>query len=200
MKFRFFIALFVVWAFAGSQVPLSAAWQKESQGTPQLRSPSSRPNSNQINARVKEEIRHELAMLPYYSVFDWIEGQMLSGYTVVLRGQVTRPTTKSDAEYRVKKIESVAKVENRIEVLPLSPSDDAIRIATYRAIFRYDGPLFRYATHAQSPIHIIVNNGRVILKGVVSNDADRQIAYTYARSVPNVFEVTNELEVVKESA
>jgi hyperosmotically inducible protein len=50
------------------------------------------------------------------------------------------------------------------------------------------------------PIHIIVNNGRVTLKGIVANDGDKQVAYTYARGVPNVFEVTNELEVVKEPA
>ena len=199
MKSRFFAACFVVCAFVGSHAPFFAAVQKEGQRAPQLRSSSSRPNSNQINARVAEEVRHELAMLPYYSVFDWIEGQMTSRDTVVLRGQVTRPTTKSDAEYRVKKIESVSKVVNQIETLPLSPSDDAIRIAMYRAIFKYDGPLFRYATQARSPIHIIVNNGRVTLKGFVSNDADKQIAYTYARGVPNVFEVTNELKVLKEA-
>jgi hyperosmotically inducible protein len=147
---------------------------------------------------VAEEVRHELAMLPYYSVFDWIEAEMTSRDTIVLRGQVTRPTTKSDAEYRLKKLESVTKVVNEIETLPLSPSDDAIRIAMYRAIFKYDGPLFRYATQVRSPIHIIVNNGRVTLKGSVADEGDKQIAYTYARSVPNVFEVTNELKVVKD--
>jgi hyperosmotically inducible protein len=155
------------------------------------------PNSAAL-ARVGEEVRHELAMMPYYSVFDWIEGQVKGNDTVVLRGEVTRPTTKSDAENRVKKIESVAKVDSQIEVLPISPSDDAIRIAMYRALFKYDGPLFRYSTQARIPIHIIVNNGRVTLKGIVANDGDKQIAYTYARGVPNVFEVKNELVVEKE--
>ena len=200
MRFRMVVAFFAVWAFVGSQGPVFAALQNERQETPQLRDPSSRPNPNQINVRAIEEVRHELAMLPYYSVFDWIEGELTSGDTLVLRGQVTRPTTKSDAEYRVKKIESVAKVVNQIETLPVSPSVDAIRIAMYRAIFKYDGPLFRYATQVQLPIHIIVKNGRVTLKGVVANDADKQVAYTYARGVPNVFEVTNELQVVKEPA
>src|SRR5262245_58426458 len=127
-------------------------------------------------ARVGEEVRHELAMMPYYSVFDWIEGQLKGTDTVVLRGQVTRPTTKSDAENRVKRIESVARVDSQIEVLPISPSDDAIRIAMFRALFKYDGPLFRYSTQARIPIHIIVNNGRVTLKGIVANDGDKQIA------------------------
>jgi hyperosmotically inducible protein len=148
--------------------------------------------------RVGEEVRHELAMMPYYTVFDWIEGELKGTDTVVLRGEVTQPTTKSDAENRVKRIESVAKVDNQIEVLPISPSDDAIRVAMYRALFKYDGPLFRYSTQARSPIHIIVNNGRVVLKGIVADEADKQIAYTYARSVPNVFEVRNDLKVVKD--
>jgi hyperosmotically inducible periplasmic protein len=138
-------------------------------------------------------------MMPYYGVFDWLEAQVLPDNTVVLQGQVTRLTTKSDAENRVKKLESVPKVVNNIEVLPLSPSDDAIRIAMYRAIFKYDGPLFQYATRAVPPIHIIVKNGRATLKGVVSREMDKQLAFTAARGVPGVFEVNNELTVEQEA-
>jgi len=164
--------------------------------TPQL---GTKPTPNSIAvARVGEEVRHELAMMPYYSVFDWIEGEVKGTDTVVLRGAVTQPTTKSDAENRVKRVESVAKVDSQIEVLPISPSDDAIRVAVYRALFKYDGPLFRYSTQARTPIHIIVRNGRVTLKGVIADESDKQIAYTYARGVPNVFEVKNELTVVKD--
>jgi hyperosmotically inducible protein len=124
---------------------------------------------------------------------------LLPDGTVTLRGQVTRPTTKSDAEYRVKKVEGVNRVVNEIEVLPVSPSDDAIRIAMYRAIFNYDSPLFRYATRAVPPIHIIVKNGHVNLKGFVASEMDKQIAYTAARNVSGVFEVTNELMVDKDN-
>jgi hyperosmotically inducible periplasmic protein len=199
MKYRIFAALLAGLALVVSQDRVFGASQKSNQSSRQAESSSSRPNFS-ANERVTEEIRHELAMLPYYSVFDWIEAQRTSGNTLVLLGQVTRPTTKSDAEYRVKKIEGVANVVNQIETLPPSPSDDAIRIAMYRAIFKYDGPLFRYATQARSPIHIIVNNGRVTLKGIVTSEADKQIAYTYARGVPNVFEVINDLQVVKDPA
>jgi hyperosmotically inducible protein len=118
---------------------------------------------------------------------------------VVLRGQVTHPTTKSDGETRVRNIEGVAKVDNQIEVLPLSPSDDEIRLATYRAIFNYSGPLMRYALQAVPPIHIIAKNGHVTLKGVVANEMDRQLAYTAALGVPGVFDVQNELTVEKTS-
>jgi hyperosmotically inducible protein len=148
---------------------------------------------------IADEVRHQLVMLPYYGVFDWLEGEVHPDGTVVLRGQVTRPSTKSDAEARVKKLEGVSSVDNQIETLPLLPSDDAIRIAMYRAIFNYDGSLFRYATRAVPPIHIIVKNGRVTLKGFVATEMDKQLAYTAARNVSGVFEVTNDLMVDKDN-
>ncbi|MET0622070.1 MAG: BON domain-containing protein [Pyrinomonadaceae bacterium] len=141
-----------------------------------------------------------MATLPYYGVFDWLEFEVRPGNTVVLRGQVVRPTTKSDAEARVKDVEGLAKVVNEIEVLPLSPQDDRLRAALYRAIYDWDGPLFRYATQAVPPIHIIVNNGRAVLKGVVATKADSDLAYLKARGVPGLFDVKNELQVEGEHA
>ena len=173
-----------------------SSWQ--GQTTPQIRD-SSKTDASHISALTADEVRHRLVMMPYYGVFDWLEGEVLPNGTVVLRGQVTRPTTKSDAEARVRKIETVSNVKNDIEVLPPSPSDDAIRLAMYRAIFSYDGALFRYATRAVPPIHIVVNNGRAALKGYVASEMDKQIAYTKARGVPGVFEVKNELMVDKDN-
>src|SRR5262249_13245101 len=142
-----------------------------------------------------EEIRRQLVMLPYYDVFDWLEGELRPDGTVVLRGQVVRPTTKSEALARVRDLENVEQVIDEIEVLPLSPNDDRLRVALYRAIFDWNSPLFRYATRAVPPIHIIVKNGRVTLKGVVATKSDSTIAYTKARGVSGVFEVKNELVV-----
>jgi hyperosmotically inducible protein len=159
----------------------------------QLNPPADR-NTRRTEA-LKEEVRHQLVMLPYYSVFDWLEAQVKPDGTVSLMGEVTRPTTKDDAEARVKKLESATRVINSIEVLPLSPMDDQLRIALYRAIFRFDSPLFRYGTQSVPPIHIIVKNGHVTLKGVVSNQMDSQLAYMAANAVPGVFEVKNELQV-----
>ena len=113
-------------------------------------------------------------MLPYYGVFDNL-AYRVDGNTVTLLGQVTRPTLKSDAENVVKDIEGVERVNNQIEVLPLSPMDDRIRMATYRAIYSAPG-LDRYAMQAVPPIHIIVNNGKVTLEGVVANEADKNMA------------------------
>jgi hyperosmotically inducible protein len=149
-------------------------------------------------ATLIREVRHELVTLPFYDIFDWLEGDVRPDGAVVLRGQVVRPTTKADVEARVKEVKGVARVRNEIEVLPASPSDDRLRIALYRAIYSFDSPLFRYATRAVPPIHIIVRNGRVTLRGVVATPQESQLAYMAARGVPGTFEVTNELRAESE--
>ncbi|HXG67894.1 MAG TPA: BON domain-containing protein [Blastocatellia bacterium] len=173
-------------------LPAMAAQSQQSQ---QRQSQVRDETTARVMAGISREVRHELLTLPYYGVFDWLEFEVRPDDTVVLRGQVTRPTTKSAAEGRVEDIEGVAKVINEIEVLPVSPNDDRLRVALYRAI--YSGPLFRYAVGSLNTIHIIVENGRATLKGWVNSEADKQLAYTRARGVPGVFEVKNELRVEK---
>jgi hyperosmotically inducible periplasmic protein len=151
--------------------------------------------SEAATARITKEVRHELLMLPYFSVFDNLSYKV-DGYNVTLMGQVTRPTLKSDAENVVKRIEGVEHVDNQIEVLPLSPNDDRIRRALYRAIYGYPA-LQKYSMGVQQPIRIIVKNGNATLEGVVDNEADKNIANIRARGVSGVFSVTNNLQVVK---
>jgi hyperosmotically inducible protein len=151
-----------------------------------------------LSARVIRQVRHELVTLPYYGVFDWLQFEVRPDNTVVLRGQVVKPTTKSDAEARVKDVDGVSKVVNEIEVLPLSPQDDRLRRALYRKLYGFDSPLFRYAVQSIPSIHIIVKNGRATLKGVVANKGDSQLAYIRARSVPGLFDVKNELQLESE--
>jgi hyperosmotically inducible protein len=146
-------------------------------------------------ARITKEVRHELLMLPYFTVFD-VLSYKVDGYNVTLMGQVTRPTLKSDAENVVKRIEGVEHVDNQIEVLPVSPNDDRIRRAVYRAIYGYPA-LQKYALGVQQPIRIIVKNGNVTLEGVVDNDTDKNIANIRANGVSGVFSVKNNLQVVK---
>jgi len=143
--------------------------------------------------RIVREVRHELVTLPYYSVFDNL-AYKVDGYTVTLFGQVTKPVLKSDAEKAVKKIEGVENVVNNIEVLPLSPMDDGIRRAVYRAIYGQPG-LEMYSLRAVPTIHIIVKNGHVTLNGAVGNAGDKQRAGIAANAVPGVFSVTNDLLV-----
>jgi hyperosmotically inducible protein len=152
----------------------------------------------QTNPRLIREIRHELVTLPYYGVFDWLEFEVRPNGEVVLRGQALRPSTKSDAESRVKDIEGVTRVTNQIETLPLSPSDERLRLALYRQIYGSNSPLFRYAIQSVPPIHLVVNRGHATLKGVVANKGDANLAYIRARSVPGLFSVKNELVVESE--
>ena len=149
----------------------------------------------QTNPRMVREIRHELVTLPYYGVFDWLTYEVQNDGTVVLRGEVVRPSTKSDAEHRVKDIDGVRGVENQIQVLPNSPSDDRLRLALYRSIYGFNSPLFRYATQSVPSIHIIVNHGHVTLRGVAANKGDANLAYIRARTVPGSFSVSNELTI-----
>jgi hyperosmotically inducible protein len=147
-------------------------------------------------SRLERQVRHELVMLPYYNVFDWLEYEV-DGNKVTLMGEVSRPTLKSDAERVVKRVEGVESVDNKIEVLPTSPNDDRIRAAVYRAI--YGNPNFtKYAFRAVPPIHIIVKNGNVRLVGVVANEGDKNMANIQANGVSGVFAVKNDLVVEKD--
>jgi len=144
-------------------------------------------------SRMQRQIRHELVMLPYYGVFDELAFKT-NGRTVTLMGRVSRPSLKPDAERATKQVDGVESVVNEIEVLPTSPNDDRIRLATYRAIYG-DNMLYRYGLQAVPPIHIIVKNGNINLVGVVANESDKNVAGLRANGVSGAFAVTNNLQV-----
>jgi hyperosmotically inducible protein len=145
-------------------------------------------------SRIAREVRHQLVMLPSFGVFDDL-GFSVEGGTITLVGEVTRPTLKSDAEGVVKTVEGVTNVVNNIEVLPLSPNDDRIRIAAYRAIYGDSSLSTRYGYRALPSIHIIVKNGNIRLEGVVANEGDKNIAGIRANGVHGAFAVENALRV-----
>jgi len=142
--------------------------------------------------QLAKKVRKELVTLPWYGVFDNLAYE-IDGSTVTLSGQVVRPSTRKDAERRVRKLAGVERVVNNIEVLPLSSFDDSIRVRTYRALFGSNSPLFRYGLGTNPSIHIVVDGGHLTLEGVVSTEGDRRLAYMLANSVPGVFSVTNNL-------
>jgi hyperosmotically inducible protein len=147
-------------------------------------------------AGMEKEVRHVLVTLPFYGVFDNFEYKV-DGATVTLLGQVSQPVLKSDAERAVKEIAGVDRVINEIEVLPLSPNDDRLRLALYRAIYRTAG-LDRYALRAVPTIHIVVKNGNATLEGAVGTEMDKMLAGMKANGVHGVFSVKNNLRVSKE--
>ena len=150
-------------------------------------------NETKANQNLVREVRHQLLLLPYYTVFDNLAFK-IDGDHVTLEGQVTRPTLKSDAEHAVKGIEGVSGVTNNIETLPPSPMDDQLRRALYRAIYG-DPSLNKYSWSSVASIHIIVKSGHVALEGVVDNEGDKNLAGLRANGVPNVFDVKNNLVV-----
>jgi len=154
-------------------------------------------NEKKMQENLTKEVRHQLLLLPYYSVFDNLMFKV-EGDKVTLLGQVVRPTLKSDAEAAVKGIEGVASVDNQIEVLPVSPMDDQLRRAVYRTIYGDTG-LSKYGWSALPSIHIIVKNGHVTLEGVVDSESDKNLANLRANGVPNVFSVTNNLNISSDS-
>jgi hyperosmotically inducible protein len=149
-----------------------------------------------VHDRLIREVRHQLLLLPNYSVFDNLEFKVTEVDTVILTGQVTRPILKSNAETAIRSLEGVGKVVNEIEVLPLSPNDDRIRMAVFRAVFSKPG-LDRYAVLAVPSIHIIVKNGNITLVGIVATEADKDLAGIAAKGVSGAFEVTNSLGIEK---
>jgi hyperosmotically inducible protein len=171
-----------------SAAPIQAPAQQTP--NPRLKMPDER--EMRPRATLVAEVQRQLLRLPNYGVFDWLEAAVEPDGVVVLRGQVVRPTLKSDAEANVKRIESVSKVLNEIEILPLSTFDDETRVAVYRSLAA-ESSLTKYFIQAVPPIHIIVRNGNVTLKGVTASTMDRQLAYMAASRVPNVFKVQNEL-------
>lgn len=149
----------------------------------------------ETNRPLTEQVRHQLALLPWYGVFDDLRYQV-NGTQVILSGDVSplHDQTKYDAEKAVKRIPGVTQVVNDIRVLPLSGFDEQIRRAEFRTIFSRPG-LGRYTLGTIPQIHIIVYNGHVTLEGTVINEMDRTVAGIAANTVPGVFSVTNNLRV-----
>ena len=158
--------------------------------------PTASPSpGDRVLQTIEREARHEITLLPHYSLFDWIEFDAQPDGTVTLRGQVVGLTLRADAEEAIKRIAGVSAVINQIEPLPESAGDQRIRRDAYRAVYAEDGPLFHYALEIVPTIHIIVSDGRVTLRGTVANVADRSIAAKRAQSVAGVVEVRNELAI-----
>ena len=140
-----------------------------------------------------EGVRRAVLRYSYYTVFDDINFGMDEPYVVVLLGAVTEPFKKVEIEKRVAKVFGVKSVDNRIEVLPLSPNDQDLRRALYYRIYR-DPRFSDRANQLNPPIHIVVSRGVVALTGVVRSSIESRILESIARSTPGVFRVVNRLE------
>ena len=148
----------------------------------------------QSDAAIAQKVRHEIRMYSRYTIWDNVNFTVQDG-NVVLAGEVSQPFKKADLGRIALRVPGVTSVTNDLKVLPLSSFDDQIRAQVARAIYR-DSVLSRYAIQAVPPIHIIVENGRVTLEGVVNNEMEKNVAGIRASSAGLSFgAVTNNLRV-----
>ena len=171
--------------------------------------------------KTAEKLRKKLATLTNYGAFDSIDFSV-DDTKVTLQGFASRPTLKTSAERVSLSLEEIDVVDNRIEVLPVSPNDDRIRVRAYAAIYghpvlsryapgggvsRYDRARFASDLHfglqsAQQPlgphpIHIIVKNGNVTLVGLIDSESAKNVAGIAVNGLPGVFSVTNDIQVAR---
>ena len=126
------------------------------------------------DVKVGDSIVKQVNNYPQFTIFDDINASIDQG-AVVLTGRVTMPYKKDDIGKRIAGIDGVASVQNDIEVLPVSQFDDELRLRIARSIYG-NSNFWNYAAMANPPIHIIVENGRVTLTGVVNSNVERALA------------------------
>jgi hyperosmotically inducible periplasmic protein len=145
---------------------------------------------DRFDAKIANEIGRQIDRYPQFTIFDHVSGTVENG-VVTLTGKVTMPFKKNDIGRRAGSIEGVREVRNLIDVLPVSPYDEELRLRIARAIYG-NSAFWQYGARANPPIHIIVERGHVTLTGVVSSNVDRMLARTLATGFGEL-SVTNEL-------
>jgi len=146
------------------------------------------------DAALANSVRHEIVMYPKYSIWDDVGLDVANG-TVHLTGVVTQPYKKDDIGRLVKNVAGAEQVRNDIRVLPLSTTDDRLRLSVARAIYN-DPSMRQYAIEPLKPIHIVVENGHVTLTGIVATEFDKEIAGTRAANAGMSFgPIVNNLQV-----
>lgn len=118
----------------------------------------------------------------------------VSNGVVTVGGTVYGPSDKDSAISLVEHTAGVKDVIDNLQVAPLSPMDDQLRVRLARVIYGDPG-LQKYALDPEKPIRITVVNGNVTLSGVVDNKMDHDLAGVRASTVPGVFKLVNDLQV-----
>ena len=145
--------------------------------------------------QIFRDISDQVNRYTQFTIFDDVEASVTQGH-VELSGWVTMPFKKDDLERRVRRVDGVNTVNNKIQVLPVSQFDDELRFRIARAIYG-NSSFWNYAAMANPPIHIVVNRGRVTLTGVVNSNVERMLARSLATGFGS-FEVKNALKTDEE--
>lgn len=150
-------------------------------------------NTSTTDEQIEAKVLHEIRMYPRYSIFDDVKFRVSQG-NVSLLGEVNQPYKKSELGKIIGKLTGVVAVDNELKVAPLSGFDDRLRIQIANSIYR-DPTLSRYGMGTQPSIHILVDNGKVTLEGVVDNDMAKNIAGIRASGNLSFGPVVNNLQV-----
>ena len=143
------------------------------------------------NLQVFRDVQKQVLNYPHFTIFDSVTAEIDEG-VITLHGKVTMPYKRDELEKRIARVGGVARVDNRIEVLPVSQFDDDLRLRIARSIYG-NSNFWRYASMVNPPIHIIVERGHVTLEGVVNSNVDRMLARSLASQF-GVFSLKNELK------
>jgi hyperosmotically inducible protein len=154
------------------------------------------PDGNQMrDSRILYEVIGTVNDYVHFTIFDDLNAHVRDG-EVTLTGKVTMPFKRNEIRKRVARIDGVKNVRNEVEVLPVSPFDDQLRVRIARAIYG-NSNFWNYAALRKPPIHIVVERGRVTLTGVVHSEVDRAMARALA-SQSGAFSVTSQLRTDSE--
>ena len=145
---------------------------------------------NELAAKLARKLAYDRTMQG--NIFDWFTVASQNG-AVTIQGYAHNPMAKDSALIVAASTTGVKDLVDKIEVLPVSMFDDQIRIAAARRI--YGGSSFIGSIDPAHPIRIIVENGHVILEGVVNSELDRTVAGMKVNGLSGVFSVENKLEV-----
>ena len=148
------------------------------------------------DATLARQVGERIRTYDRYSVYDYIDLRVGRG-NVRLTGAVSAPEKLSDILERVAKVKGVQAIDNKVEVLPVSQSDDRLRVAIVNAI--YGDPAFDNYSRVDPPIRVIVNNGHVTLIGYVRSQEELIRAESSARMVFGVLAFDNKVQLISKA-
>lgn len=151
------------------------------------------PASNKdvdIEAAIAAKLQKQIGI---YSGFNALSVRSFEG-NVVLEGKVRDAYLSDYAQKAAMEIRGVKSVNNKIDILPVSQTDDRLRVSIYNRL-RNDNRLFEYFLGRESSILVIVENSRVTLAGNVSHQVDRTVAEHVVRGMTGVLSVSNQIQV-----
>jgi osmotically-inducible protein OsmY len=145
------------------------------------------------NEQLKTEAQQAIDNSVFYGIYDWVTVDANNG-VVTLNGVVTEPWREDNFMDAVARVRGVKEVVDKLVVLPVSIRDDRIRHNAARAIYRemFNEPLISVPN---PPVHIIVNNGEVILRGWVNTPLEKMQAKSLVTFYTMASKVVDNLEV-----